>query len=224
RHRGTSPLPYTTLFRSRDAGPKRSRRATGRPRRYARPCRRSTPSSSPRWPRRRRQDRPGAVDGRNTPMTQDHHDRLDRARTAAGEAGIDALLITPGAALRYLTGYDALPLERLTCLIVPSHGPVSLVVPALEEPAARASVPEGLTVTAWPETDDPVDVVAAQLRGVRRVGLDDEMWAEKVLRFRAAMPAAEQTLAGPVLSRLRVRKSGAEIDALRAAGAAIDRV
>src|SRR5690606_2502275 len=71
---------------------------------------------------------------------------------------------------------------------------------------------------------DPVDVVAAQLRGVRRVGLDDEMWAEKVLRFRAAMPAAEQTLAGPVLSRLRVRKSGAEIDALRAAGAAIDRV
>lgn len=157
-------------------------------------------------------------------MTQDHHDRLDRARTAAGEAGIDALLITPGAALRYLTGYDALPLERLTCLIVPSHGPVSLVVPALEEPAARASVPEGLTVTAWPETDDPVDVVAAQLRGVRRVGLDDEMWAEKVLRFRAAMPAAEQTLAGPVLSRLRVRKSGAEIDALRAAGAAIDRV
>src|SRR5690606_39545355 len=97
-------------------------------------------------------------------MTQDHHDRLNRARTAAGEAGIDALLITPGAALRYLTGYDALPLERLTCLIVPSHGPVSLVVPALEEPAARASVPEGLTVTAWPETDDPVDVVAAQLR------------------------------------------------------------
>jgi Xaa-Pro aminopeptidase len=50
------------------------------------------------------------------------------------------------------------------------------------------------------------------------------MWAEKVLRFRAAMPEAVQVPAGPVLHGLRMRKSADEIDALRAAGAAIDRV
>ena len=158
-------------------------------------------------------------------MTQDSNDRLARARIAAAAAGLDALLITPGAGLRYLTGYDARPLERLTCLVVPSDAPATLVVPALEEPVARAAVPAALPVVAWHETDDPVAMVAGRLiPQARRVGLDDEMWAEKVLRFRAAMPHAEQVAAGPVLAELRVRKSGDEIAALRSAGAAIDRV
>ncbi|HVE99394.1 MAG TPA: aminopeptidase P family N-terminal domain-containing protein, partial [Mycobacteriales bacterium] len=39
-------------------------------------------------------------------------DRLARAQQATADAGLDALLVTPGADLRYLTGYDALPLER----------------------------------------------------------------------------------------------------------------
>jgi Xaa-Pro aminopeptidase len=50
------------------------------------------------------------------------------------------------------------------------------------------------------------------------------MWAEKVLAFRAALPRAEQSLAGQVLLELRMRKTPAEIEALRRAGAAIDRV
>ncbi len=49
-------------------------------------------------------------------------DRLARAATAAGEAGLAALLLTPGPDLRYLTGYDAQQLERLTCLVVPAAG------------------------------------------------------------------------------------------------------
>ncbi len=50
------------------------------------------------------------------------------------------------------------------------------------------------------------------------------MWAEKALRFRAAMPAAEQVAAGPVLAELRMRKSAAEVELLREAAGAIDRV
>src|SRR5450631_550945 len=50
------------------------------------------------------------------------------------------------------------------------------------------------------------------------------MWAEKVLAFRAAMPHARQVLASPVLRQLRMRKSAAEVQALRSAGEAIDRV
>ena len=37
--------------------------------------------------------------------------RLDRARAVLADHGVDALLLTPGAELRYLTGYEALPLE-----------------------------------------------------------------------------------------------------------------
>jgi Xaa-Pro aminopeptidase len=153
-------------------------------------------------------------------------DRLASARGAAKKAGFDALLVTPGPDLRYLTGYEALPLERLTCLVLPVEGEAALVVPQLEEPAALAS-PAGrlsLSILPWPETADPVTLVAQRLRDARRVALDDHMWAEKVLRFRAAMPEAEQGLAGDVLSDLRIRKDQAEIDALREAGRAIDLV
>ena len=157
------------------------------------------------------------------PMTVE---RMSRAKEAAAAAGLDAVLVTPGADLRYLTGYDAVPLERLTCLVLQASGDPVLVVPALERPAAEASpaAATGVDIIDWPETDDPVALVAKLVRRARRVAVDDHMWAEKVLRFRAAMPNAEQVLAGPVLRELRVRKSLAEIEALRAAAAAIDRV
>jgi Xaa-Pro aminopeptidase len=50
------------------------------------------------------------------------------------------------------------------------------------------------------------------------------MWAVMALRFRDALPDAEQVPAGRVLRRLRARKSAAEVAALCEAGAAIDRV
>ncbi|QXE38302.1 Xaa-Pro peptidase family protein [Streptomyces sp. GMY02] len=157
-------------------------------------------------------------------------DRLDRARAAASAAGIDALLVSPGADLRYLTGYDAHPLERLTCLVLPAGnaaGEPFLVVPALEKPAAEASPAGslGIGITGWDETDDPYALVAARLpRALTRVALDNRMWAEKALAFRAALPGAEQVLAGQVLYGLRARKTPEEAEALRRAGQAIDRV
>jgi Xaa-Pro aminopeptidase len=50
------------------------------------------------------------------------------------------------------------------------------------------------------------------------------MWAEKVLKLRAGLPGVEQALAGAVLRELRIRKTPEEVQALRDAGAAIDRV
>jgi Xaa-Pro aminopeptidase len=66
--------------------------------------------------------------------------------------------------------------------------------------------------------------VATLVPSATRVGLDNRMWAEKVLALRAAMPAAEQVTAGAVLRELRMRKSAEEVEALARAGAAIDRV
>jgi Xaa-Pro aminopeptidase len=56
------------------------------------------------------------------------------------------------------------------------------------------------------------------------IALSDRMWALHVLAFGAVFPAAEQRLASAILSPLRMRKSAAEVSALRAAGEAIDRV
>ncbi|HLZ37552.1 MAG TPA: Xaa-Pro peptidase family protein [Mycobacteriales bacterium] len=153
-------------------------------------------------------------------------ERLAVARDATARAGLDALLLTPGAQLRYLTGYAALALPRLTCLVLPVHGDPVLIVPELERPVAEASPAGrlGLEILSWPETADPYRLVAQRLHRPARVGLANRMWAEQVLRLRAALPEAEQVLAGDVLGELRVRKSAAEVAALRRAGAAIDRV
>ena len=51
-----------------------------------------------------------------------------RSRPRAG--GLDVLLLTPGPDLRYVTGYDAKQLERLTCLAVPADKDPFLLVPA----------------------------------------------------------------------------------------------
>ena len=154
-------------------------------------------------------------------------ERLSRIQHATAEAGLDALLLTPGPDLRYVIGYDAKQLERLTCLVVPAERDPFLLVPRLELPAAEASpVAEiGVAITAWGETEDPYEIVARRLPDrVRRVGLADRMWAMMVLRLRAVMPEVEQVAAGAVLRALRMRKSPHELAALSRAAAAIDRV
>ena len=151
-------------------------------------------------------------------------ERLDQVRTALRGSGIDAVLLTPGSDLRYVTGYDAHQLERLTCLVVPADGDPALIVPRLELAAAQAAIGQPLQMLPWEETDDPFAVVASWLGDVRTVGLSDRMWALFTLRFRDALPGVAQVLASGLLSELRIRKSPAEVSALRKAGQAIDRV
>lgn len=152
--------------------------------------------------------------------------RLAAVQEATAKAGIDALLLTPGPDLRYVSGYDAKPLERLTCLVVPASGEPYMMVPRLELPAAQASPASrlGLEFVAWDETDDPYRIAADRLGRPATVGLADRMWAMASLRFREVLPDAEQVLAGRVLRELRMRKSPAEVAALREAGEAIDAV
>jgi Xaa-Pro aminopeptidase len=153
--------------------------------------------------------------------------RLADAGRATGAAGLDALLVTPGADLRYLTGYQAHALERLTCLVLPAEGEPTLIVPRLERPAAEASPAPGtgVRIVDYPDGADPYPLVVRALGGVpRAVGLGNRMWAEQVVAFRAALPAAEQRLASEVLRGLRMRKSAAEVAALREAAAAVDGV
>lgn len=157
--------------------------------------------------------------------------RLLDAQKATAAADLDALLLSPGADLRYLTGYAAVALERLTCLVVPATGPPVLIVPTLERPAALASPAHrlGIDIIGWVETADPFALVADRLtaalgRPAGRVAVGNRMWAEHALALRAALTGADQALATPVLRDMRVRKTPEEVAALRRAGAAIDRV
>lgn len=162
-----------------------------------------------------------------TPDVASLRSRLGRAGNAAAAADTDALLIAPGSDMRYLLGQAGGSFERLSTLVVPAGDAApTLVLPKLEAPG-YADVPTdelGIDVVTWVDGENPHRIVADKLGTPGRVAVSDTMVALHVLALRDELGTAEQTLAGPILRELRMRKDTAEIDALRRAGAAIDRV
>jgi len=151
-------------------------------------------------------------------------ERLERAAAATRAAGLDALLIGVGSDLRYLTGYAAMPLERLTMLVLPAGAVPFIVVPRLERGAAEAGVHTPIDIVTWDETHDPYALAVRDLRA-RRVGVSDTMLAMHLLRLQAVIgPAVEFSLASAVLRDLRMVKDPDEIALLRLAAQAADRV
>jgi Xaa-Pro aminopeptidase len=154
--------------------------------------------------------------------------RLGAAQQSLADAGLDGILVVPGPDLRYLTGYHALALERLTCLVLPAKGTATLIVPKLERPAAEASPAAELDLrfVDYPDGTDPYPFVVEALGDPEApvLGLSNQMWAEKVLALQAVLPTATFRLAGAALNQLRIRKTPAELDALRGAARAIDAV
>jgi len=144
------------------------------------------------------------------------------------EHGVAATVITPGADLRYVAGYDAKPLERLTALVIPVAGESFLVAPELEAQEARASAfaTAGGEVISWGESADPFVIVTERIAELPAgaIALDDHMWAERVLRLRESMPDREQVPAGSMLRSMRLVKTSEEVAWLQEAAAAIDSV
>ena len=161
--------------------------------------------------------------------------RIAEAARLTAEAGLDACLIGVGADLRYLTGYAAMPLERLTMLAVPARGSAFLVVPRLEVSSARSSPAAAaghLEVITTDETEDAVAVLVARLErelgpgggAIRRLAVSDRLWASFLLRLEAAVPAAAFELASSITRQLRMAKDAEEVALLRLAAEAADRV
>ena len=140
--------------------------------------------------------------------------------------GVDVLLLSTGADLPYFTGYEAMPLERLTMLVLPADGDAVLVIPRLEAPRVVEQA-DAFEMFPWDETDDPIEVVAGLVGAVDDVAtaaIGDHTWARFVLDLQAALPDVTFRRAIDVTGPLRVVKDAAEIDALRAAARVVDDV
>ena len=98
--------------------------------------------------------------------------------------GIDVLLLSVGADLPWLTGYEAMPLERLTMLVAHRDGEATLVVPRLEAPRV-VEQPGVFTIRPWAETDDPVAIVAGLAGAARTAAIGDTTWARFLLALQS---------------------------------------
>ena len=168
-----------------------------------------------------------------------YRDRLAAARDLAREAGFAAILVGVGADMRYLAGYPAMPLERLTMLVIPTAGDWALVAPRLEATPARSCPPAAagfLPVVTWEEADDAHALVVSMVRdaasaerpgdeaGHLRIAVSDDLPARHLLRLQQRAPGARFELASPILGRLRIVKDADEIALLTEAAHAGDRV
>jgi Xaa-Pro aminopeptidase len=149
--------------------------------------------------------------------------RIERARVEMHATGVDVLLLSVGADLPYFTGYEAMPLERLTMLLLPLAGDPKLVVPRLEAPrvVARADV---FDIVPWDETDDPIELVATLAGRPRVAGIGDHTWARFVLDLERALNSTEFRKASLVTAPIRMVKDDDEIDALARAAEAVDAI
>ncbi len=160
-----------------------------------------------------------------TPTTDDLNGRIQALAVAAGRTGLDAVIISPGADLRYFVGRSQGSHERLTALVVPADGVAFLVVPALERPGWRGSQAEELCldIPTWQDHEDPYRLVADRLGHPVAVGVDDFMPSAHTFAFENRLNL-HLSPASTAIRPLRMRKSAEELAALHAVGAAIDRV
>lgn len=173
-------------------------------------------------------------------------ERLAAAQRLAARAGLDAILIGVGADLRYLAGYPAMPLERLTMLVIPARGDWSMVIPHLEVGPARLCPPAAtgdLPIVTWEEGDDAHALVAKLVRAsagsasaaggsvaevgagrALRVAVSDDLPARHLLPLQERLGEARLSLASAELRELRMIKDPDEIALLTLAAHAADRV
>ena len=162
--------------------------------------------------------------------------RLAAAQRLAARREVAALLIGVGADLRYLTGYAAMPLERLTMLVIPAvpaaGRPSSCRASRRSRPAAarRSSAASSTCApgtrpsppTASWRTSSATSRPRASAAG-QEVAVSDTLWASHLLRLQEVLPAGFGS-ATAVLRELRMVKDAEEIALLREAAEAADRV
>ena len=139
--------------------------------------------------------------------------------------GIDALVLTPGAAMQYLTGFSEEAYERLLCLIVRAETEVAtFVVPALNMDQAQANPAKISRVLPWTDSQGWETTLSAQFHhhGASTVGVDDNMPARFLLPIQRILPNASVVSGGLVIVDLRSVKDNNELDAMRRAARLTD--
>lgn len=154
-------------------------------------------------------------------MPIDYPGRIERLQARLAGRGVDVALLSVGADLPYFTGYEAMPSERLTVLVVPALSEPVLFVPELEAPRVE---PRWYEMRPWGETEEPVELAASMLANPSTVAVGDHMWSVFLTRFIKEWPHASWIPASEMTSELRVRKDADEIELLRQAAHAVDRV
>ena len=152
--------------------------------------------------------------------------RLKRAQEITKAAGIDAVVVATGEDFFYLVGSTLSSHERLTALIIPAEGTPQLFAPGTDILDLNLSpVPQlDVQVHGWNDGDDIYGQVSDAIgRDASKVAATAALTADHLFQLQGLI-SAEWVLANTALAELFSSKDPAEIDELRKAAQAIDRV
>lgn len=141
------------------------------------------------------------------------------------DTGINTVLITDPKHVYYLTGFLSNPHERFLGVVFQSGNEPFLILPALDEEAARAASSIQKIITHQ-DTDDPYQLLKSQLNGpLGTIGLEKEqVTVARFERLQEVLAFSRYMDVGPWLRELRLRKSEAEIDKMKLAVKLIEQV
>lgn len=141
------------------------------------------------------------------------------------QSGIDTLLITDPKHVYYLTGFLSDPHERFLGAVLQSGNEPFMLVPALDEEAARAAS-DITDIITHQDTDNPYQILAAKLKGkIGTIGLEkDNLSMTRYESLQEALSFSASFDVGPWLRELRMHKSAEEVGKLRHAISLIEQV
>jgi Xaa-Pro dipeptidase len=147
---------------------------------------------------------------------QEYVGRMGRLQEQVGDNDLDAFLVTAEESIYYLTGVTYVPLERPFFILVRPGEPAVLLVPSLEQEHLRAAPNVGALHSYWdypsPAGEGWAERLHDLLAGVRHLGVEPSLPQEIAVELQSLGPRVL-----PLVERLRLVKSPAEVQMLRQA-------
>ena len=157
----------------------------------------------------------------------EYRSRIERVKKILAKRRLDALYLTNGVSMYYLTGYSFISTERPAALVIPIDGKISFLGPQLEEehvPLETKLIEEVKSYFDYPGEKHPVDCFAGFLSDMKlqnaRIGTDSMsgaagMWGYKGDPLSKKLPNAKFVDASDLVTSMRVVKSDSEIGLIR---------
>jgi Xaa-Pro dipeptidase len=147
--------------------------------------------------------------------------RQARARAAIEQAGYDCLIVTGPENIYWLTGRQTAGYFAFQALLMPCTGEPKLLVRQLELPGAVANTWLDEIVT-YQDGEDPADMLASMVRngGFQHLSMELNGWFVSPVmaaRIMASIGVGDLPDGSGIVAPLRMVKSPAELDAIRAA-------
>jgi Xaa-Pro dipeptidase len=153
--------------------------------------------------------------------------RIELVRRTLAKRKLDALYLTNGTSMFYVTGYSFISTERPAALVIPEDGKITFLGPCLEKdhvPLETKFVEEVKTYLDYPGEKHPIEHFAGFLKEMglskKRIGIDNKsgacgIWGYRGPKLPKKLPEAKFADAIDLVPDMRVAKSTEEIELIR---------